>query len=256
MKKILLLLLIVTLILSCSSDDDTEGREMTKLKSEKITTDYINEFGNHIKYESIYDYYYGANGYVESIKNTGIFPNKTIEKNEYLYYEGNKVVRRKYSPIFESKIEIDEKYTYENDLIVELNDESSNYKRNKYYYDTSKNLIKAEYYSSNSGEEFILDLVIEYEYKDGNAIKQYVMHKHSNETDIITYEYDDKDIPTNNSFPEAFNKIMNLSKNNIIKRHNEDSELIKEYKYEYDSKGYPIKATYDNGNMTVLYEYY
>ncbi|WP_090681164.1 hypothetical protein [Myroides guanonis] len=257
MKKILLLLLTITFGVSCSNDDDTEGREVTKLKSEKIIADYINEYGEQVKYESIYEYSYGANGFVEVIKNTRTNPNSTTETNEYLYYEGNKVVRRKYKQMSTSKNEIEETYTYENDLIVEATYKLPDYiSKNKYYYDSSKNLIKDEYYYSNNDMEFILDFVIEYQYKDGNVSKQQFSSNPFDKIITSTYEYDDKNISKSNIFPVAFQKITYTSKNNIVKVKNEESGEIVEYNYEYNSKGFPIKATYDNGHMTALFEYY
>ena len=256
MKKILLLLFTVPLILSCSSDDDIEGgRGGFKLKSERTIADYINEDGNRVNYEYYDEYFYGSNGFVEKIRNVKIYEDEITETYEYLFYEGDKVVRRKYTNFDMADVEVDEIYIYKDNLIVETLFEYSKKGNIKlHYYDSFKNLIRTEY---NYNEESGFGSITEYEYKDGNVLtKKLTTLTYFEYIYEYNYEYDNKHIPTKNSFPDAFKKIMYQSKNNITKFEVKDEGFNIEHKYEYNSKGFPVKETYNDGNVTVLYEYY
>ena len=254
MKKILLLLLTVPLILSCSSDDDTGvGVGSNKLKSKRSIADYRDENGYREKYDYKEEYFYGSNGFVEKIKGNS-FLNEL--GNEYFYYEGDKVVRRLYKSLYGDSPGVEEVYSYKDGLIVEsLSEYKRMVTRIKYYYDSSKNLIKEERYEIYLDTEDTYESSIEYEYRDGNVQTEKLSYKHDYGYKHY-YQYDNNFIPTKYSFPDAYKKIRDRSKNNITKYVGEDEGFTIEHKYEYNSTGFPVKETYKDGNVTVLYEYY
>ena len=245
MKKILLLLT-VPLILSCSSDDDTEGgRGGLKLKSEKTIMESFNQEGNPVIKEIYEEYYYGSNGFVEKIEIITSVDGVSIETYENFFYSGNEVVERRYSD--KEYGGVSESFIYENGVIVKAIKDITFGPYTRYFsYDSSNNLVLEENYNSLG----YLISIKECEYKDGNVKKLYETYYSSWRRNIFTYEYDNKHVPVENSFPEAYKKIRRDNKNNVTQlRH----QIIE---YEYNAQGYPIKKNNIEANIISIYEYY
>lgn len=246
MKKILLLLLSVPLILSCSSHDDTEGgRGGLKLKSERTTIESFNQEGNSVIKEIYQEYYYGSNGFVEKIKIITSIDGDSVETYENFIYAGNEVVQRRYND--KEYGGVIDSFIYENGMIVKAIKDFAFGPYTRYYsYDSSNNLVLEEDYNSFG---YLISLK-ECEYKDGNVKKLYETYYSSWGRNAFTYEYDNKHVPVENSFPEAYKKIRRDNKNNVTQlRH----QIIE---YEYNAQGYPIKKNNVDANIISIYEYY
>jgi len=139
----------------------------------------------------------------------------------------------------------------EQNRIIKIGNETITYADNLITVGTKKFAIKGNTVTYDGGtytidkDGYIVnDGKTKYEYKDGNLIKGSWEYG-----DVDSYSYDDKKFPFSNckSPKWLLGHIFRIpvSKNNIIKRNTDGGEVssIANYKYQYDSEGFPTKKT-------------
>lgn len=188
---------------------------------------------------------YGNNGFVDKIRITDSYENS--DEIDYYIYDGDKVIQWKYDLRNES---VTSTYTYTDGLIVKsVNTEGNANNVRMYTYDSSKNLTKEQYLRNS---ELYKEAV--YTYSNGNIATEKIAYTDDPNNSITrTYQYDNKNNPFLNVFPEAYLKTLHVGKNNIVKSRDSDIE------YQYNSNGFPTKAveTYDGEVFeTRIYQYY
>lgn len=235
MKKNLLLLFLSIAIFSCSSNDE-DSNLITDLTGKLKSTQKDGE-------ERIYNY--NNYGFI-----TEITTNKQDNFNMKYTYEGNKIVSMLG---ISNGLGIGENYIYSGNLISQSVSLGDYFQRsNDFFYDSSGFLVKTIRYTKEGNAPRKETSIEEYTYVNGNLVSETITITGTGEIFLSNYEYDDKKNPIYASFPDAFNKIIIASKNNIIKLTNEN-DGVKFYQYEYNDLGFPIKSV-SNGEVET-YQY-
>ncbi len=249
MKKTLLLLAGLSLF-ACSSSDNGDSNENQnpnpstgtkgKLKSVETPDDYIDENGNQSTFRNITTFDYGNNGFVSKTRSVD---RDGIDYSTVFNYEGNKLIGMNYTE--NGVVTSGTNYTYSGNLIIKsvsIEDKYTDVR--EYFYNNSNELIK-EVYSVNGRESSIS----EYTYSNGNIVTEKIIYTDGQHDAITrTYQYDNKKNPSSIIFTEAYLKIHQQGKNNIIK---ENDNIIT---YEYNSGGYPTKKI--EGDYITNFQYY
>ncbi|MHC0442981.1 hypothetical protein [Flavobacterium sp. 3-210] len=264
MKKVLLFYLfcVFFVLLSCSNDEYKNEENMILPKT--LTAKYSKSSNVDVT-NFVYD------------GNKIITATRKFTRSEY-FYDGDKIVKEiKYSSELGKEEKISEtKFTYENDklIVVHTTEYGTQY---KYLYNYKKDgtIVKETYEVSrvtgkevkNAGNEVLL-------FSNGNLVKK----TSNSEADSLiytrtcVYNYDSSENPFKNvlGFDLLLGQISfdlegNLSANNNLKNMeiyssdqfgNTHNEYINSFKYEYNSKGYPIKKTsYGMEGMNAIIEY-
>jgi hypothetical protein len=247
MKKILIAVIGSIFVLSCSKDDND---------SVNITDDNFMKLRreNTSSIESLYEY------------NTSGYVSKTILKEEsssliiesvYEYFQGN--LRAIKSTITQKGIITNRTqiFEYEYGLVVKKTDiEGEELMEHYYSYDASANLEEDIFYKNG-----ILFGKTTYVFQNGLLLEEKTYPYNSatseyNTPAIWSYEYDTKNNPYYDLFPNAYEKVTLQSKNNWIKA-KANGKLI-ERTFNYDSDGYPTECKYlnDSASSNSNFQYY
>lgn len=229
MKNILKFLALSILFISCSSDDNSGGGqnpEPQSIRLKKITysdgstTNFI--YNNNILSEVI-----------------GVSQNQNL-KREFIY-ENNKLVRlKKYvNNVYQSNEDLFFQYTNSN-ITTSSGYESNILFSHQYQYNTLSQMTEDAQYDDSS-----YCCTNFYTYNSNGNIS---LISNSENSFTTTFSYDDKKNPLYYTYPEAYSKIKEISKNNII------SESSITYNYEYNSDNFPLKKKLGTTDVEI-YEY-
>lgn len=225
MKQITLLF-IALIIFGCSNDnsnDDSKNTDTVKLvkvvevdnNDNETTTTILNYDGNKLDTSISTDKY-------------EVFKTKFI-------YEKNKLVKLERT--------INYLYSSNNDLTIEYEGDNI-YKT--YGYDGSTTLFSHEYFYNSKGQ-----LITDKQY-DNNKYCCETNYTYDSNGNISGGSYDDKKNPMYYILPEAYSKIKEISKNNLL------SDGTSTYAYEYNTEGFVTKKTETHKyfSKTIVTNYY
>ncbi|WP_339889764.1 hypothetical protein [uncultured Flavobacterium sp.] len=230
MKKIITILIVSILFFSCSSDDSSDNSNNTEpqtIKLKKIT--YSDG--------STLNFSYSNNILSQTV---GVSQNETF-KREFVY-ENDKLVRIK---------------NYVNNLYLNNEDIVYQYIGNNISSSLGYegNILFSHQFSYNNSNQMIEDSQSDNSvyccsnYYTYNSNGNILIKSNSDNNFTTNYTYDDKKNPLFYSFPEAYSKIKEISKNNII---SEDFN----YSYTYNSSDFPITKNQLSSGLSVLVETY
>ncbi|MBF4494389.1 hypothetical protein IRZ83_18805 [Flavobacterium sp. JLP] len=259
MKKIVSLFSVVALLFaSCSKDDSVNSKSENLILPKTIKLSDPNYSSENLTNTFKYD----GNKIVSITNERG--------KTEYTY-NGNLIVKEVNSSTA-TGIQKEISYSYANGKLAKaLTVVPNNYSYELVYTDNNDGTFKVESYSINqkTGVKTKSNNVETLTFSNGNLNKAVLTYGNTVETNV--YDYDTQSNPFKNI--EGFNLLNRvdissqlniLSANNIIKQTSFNiydtvvSDLtIYTSKYDYDTKGYPIKKTLNNPDGTVnkIYEY-
>jgi hypothetical protein len=184
---------------------------------------------NNDKLERETNYEYDKNGNI--IKETTFTTSPGIPQYSYLSYEYNE----------QSLLSKTLAYLKMGDDNYELRSTT------KYEYDSDRRLIKSRLFNPDNVERKYTELL----YDDGGNVIETNFYQDGKLSFNKKYEYDRMSNPLRQN--TAGTSVYTISKNNVIKRTQNDND-IREYKYEYNSDGYPISYSYDS--QKYYFEYY
>jgi YD repeat-containing protein len=191
------------------------------------------------------------------------FNNDKLEREtNYEYYKNGNIIKES---TFTSSLGVPQYsyLTYEYDeqnllskTFVYLKMSDDNYELRSttiYEYDSNRRLIKTKLFSTDNVERKHTELVYD---DNGNVIEKNI-YQDGKLSFNDKYEYDNMNNPLRKN--AAGTSVYTISKNNVIKHiqmnfmmGNDNS--TSEFKYEYNSNGYPISCSYDS--QKYYFEYY
>lgn len=237
MKK-LLLLIISIIFISCSSDDNSG--EVPPNKQDGIKLVKTSRGGSVTTIE------YNENGYVSRFVEDHNNGEEIIISN--FNYSNGKLTSIAYNKSITN-------FIYEGDLIAYSILNNPDYEiKNVYEYNSKNQVVKNTQYTNNN-----LCCYTTYTYYSNGNIKKATSFSDDRETSFY-YTYDDeKSVAILGIYPDAYLKISEISKNNILtSSYNQDhSNPYTTYSYEYNEYDLPIKMTEDRygDKYITIYEY-
>ncbi len=190
---------------------------------------------NNDKLERETNYEYDKNGNI--IKETTFTTSLGVPQYSYLTYE------------YDEQNLLSKTFAY-----LKMGDDNYELRSTKIYeYDSNRRLIKTKLYSTDNVERKYTELV----YDDNGNVIEKNFYQDGKLSFNDKYEYDNMNNPLRQN--TAGTSVYTISKNNVIKHIQmnfmiENDNSTSEFKYEYNSNGYPISYSYDS--QKFYFEYY